>query len=161
MRAPCARSCWSRWCLVLAAPAHASTPSSVTVRGDATHDNRVTGAPEPTLGLRWALDFGDEVSYPVIAGGAVFVTVRPADSEAYGTTAVAVDLATGAVRWTRPVGGTYYWSALAYGDGRLYLVNFDGQLTALSPATGATLWSVKLDQYSFSTPPGVHGARCT
>ena len=102
--------------------------------------------PEPPLGVRWALDFAAAVSYPVVAGGTVFVTVRPADGAAYGTTAVAVDLATGAVRWTRPVGGSYYWSALAYGDGRLYLLNFDGRLTALSPATGATLWSSQLDQ---------------
>jgi outer membrane protein assembly factor BamB len=68
-----------------------------------------------------------------------------------------VDLATGSVRWTRPVGGSYYWSALAYGDGRLYLLNFDGRLTALSPATGATLWTTQLDQYSFSTAPVYHG----
>jgi hypothetical protein len=32
--------------IAVAAPAHAAGPSTVTVRGDATHDNRVTGAPE-------------------------------------------------------------------------------------------------------------------
>ena len=63
--------------IAVAAPARAATPSSVTMRGDATHDNRVTGAPEPPLGVRWALDIGAAVSYPVIAGGTVFVTVRP------------------------------------------------------------------------------------
>lgn len=138
--------------LLCAASARASTPSTVTLRGDATHDNRVTGAPEPGLGIRWAAALGRAVSYPVIAEGRVFVTVRP-DSDAYGTELVALDLATGAVQWRLPVAGTYYWSALAYGDGRLYLVNFDGQLTALTPATGASQWSVKLSQYSFSTPP--------
>ncbi len=143
--------------ITVAAPARAAGPSTVTARGDATHDNRVTGAPEPPLGVRWALDFGAPVSYPVVAGGTVFVTVRAVDGAAYGTTAVAVDLATGAVRWTRPVGGTYYWSALAYGDGRLYLLNFDGRLTALSPSTGGTLWTTQLDQYSFSTAPVYHG----
>ena len=153
MRAPCARSCWSRWCWSWRLPRAPSTPSSVTLRGDATHDNRVTEAPEPALGLRWTAQLGDDVSYPVIAEGRVFVTVRPANTEAYGTELVALDLATGAVAWRLPVAGTYYWSALAYGDGRLYLVNFDGQLTALAPATGAALWSVKLSQYSFSTPP--------
>jgi outer membrane protein assembly factor BamB len=138
--------------LLSAASARASTPSTVTLRGDATHDNRVTGAPEPGLGIRWAAALGRAVSYPVVAEGRVFVTVR-ADSEAYGTELVALDLQTGAVQWRLPVAGTYYWSALAYGDGRLYLVNFDGQLTALTPATGASQWSVKLSQYSFSTPP--------
>ena len=131
-----------------AAPARAATPSTVTLRGDATHDNRVTGAPEPPLGVRWAVALGDAVSYPVIADGSVFVTVRPADTEAYGTEAVALDLATGATRWRIPVSGTYYWSALAYDQGRLYLVNVDGQLTALAPGTGATLWSTKLSQSS-------------
>lgn len=38
--------------ITVAAPARAAGPSTVTVRGDATHDNRVTGAPEPPLGVR-------------------------------------------------------------------------------------------------------------
>ena len=139
--------------VLFAGSARAATPSSVTQRGDATHDNRVTGAPEPPLGVRWALDMGAAVSYPVIAGNTVFVTVRPPESAAYGTTAVAVDLATGAVRWTRPVAGAYYWSAMAYDQGRVFVLDGDGDLVALAPATGATLWSTKLSQYSFSTPP--------
>ena len=139
--------------VLFAGSARAATPSSVTHRGDATHDNRVTGAPEPPLGVRWALDMGAAVSYPVIAGNTVFVTVRPPESAAYGTTAVAVDLATGAVRWTRPVAGAYYWSAMAYDQGRVFVLDGDGDLAALAPATGATLWSTKLSQYSFSTPP--------
>ena len=138
---------------VAAAPARADTPSTVTLRGDATHDNRVTGAPEPPLGVHWAVDLGAAVSYPVIAEGTVFVTVRPPEGGDYGTTAVALDLATGSVRWTRPVSGAYYWSALAYDQGRLFLVNGDGRLSALAPASGATLWTTQLSQYSFSTPP--------
>ena len=129
--------------IAIATPARAATPSTVTIRGDATHDNRVTGAPEPPLGVRWALDMGAAVSYPVVAGGSVYATVRPAGDGGYGTVAVAVDLASGAVRWTRPVSGTYYWSAMTYGDGRLYLVNFDGRLSALDPATGAPLWTTR------------------
>jgi outer membrane protein assembly factor BamB len=138
---------------IAAAPARAATPSTVTLRGDATHDNRVIGAPEPPLGVHWAVDLGAAVSYPVIAEGMVFVTVRPPDGAAYGTTAVALDLATGGVRWTRPVSGAYYWSALAYDQGRLFLVNGDGRLSAIAPATGATLWTTQLSQYSFSSPP--------
>jgi outer membrane protein assembly factor BamB len=139
--------------MLAAAPARAATPSTVTLRGDATHDNRVTGAPEPPLGVRWAVDLGAAVSYPVIAEGMVFVTVRPPEGAAYGTTAVALDLATGSVRWTRPVSGAYYWSALAYDQERLFLVNGDGRLSAIAPATGATLWTTQLSQYSFSSPP--------
>src|SRR5215208_4618018 len=137
----------------LAAPDAASAPSTVTIAGDATHDNRVTGAPEPPLGVKWAVRLGDDVSYPVVAEGKVFVTVRPANTEVYGTELVALDLASGAVLWRRPVAGTYYWSAAAYDQGRLIVVNFDGRVTALSPATGGTLWSTKLDQSSFGTAP--------
>jgi outer membrane protein assembly factor BamB len=131
-----------------AAPGHAATPATVTGRGDATHDNRITGAPEPPLGVRWAVDLGAPVSYPVIAEGKAFVTVGDG-----GTTAVALDLATGAVLWRKPLPGAYWWSALAYGGGRLFAVNTDGRLWALAPATGATIWSIQLSQYSFSTPP--------
>ena len=103
--------------------------------------------------MHWAVDLGAAVSYPVIAEGTVFVTVRPPEGGDYGTTAVALDLATGSVRWTRPVSGAYYWSALAYDQGRLFLVNGDGRLSALAPASGATLWTTQLSQYSFSSPP--------
>jgi outer membrane protein assembly factor BamB len=138
---------------VLAVPADAATPSTVTLRGDSTHDNRVTGAPEPPLGVRWAVELGGDVSYPVIAEGSVFVTLRPAVDGPYGTEVVALDLATGRVKWWRPESGSYYWSTLAYDQGRLVLVNFDGRVTGIAPATGASLWSVQLDQYDFSTPP--------
>jgi hypothetical protein len=37
--------------VLVVAPARAAMPSTVTLRGDATHDNRVTGAPEPPLGV--------------------------------------------------------------------------------------------------------------
>jgi outer membrane protein assembly factor BamB len=142
----------------LAPPARAAGPATVTLGGDATHDNRVTGAPEPPLGLRWATHLGAAVSYPVVADGRVFVTVRPqAGDGPYGTEVYAVDLATGRVVWSRPESGTYFWSALAYDSGRLVLVNFDGRVTGIAPSDGATLWTRQLSQYDFSTPPTPYG----
>src|SRR4051794_30446757 len=142
------------------APARAASPQTSTWRGDPTRDNRVTGAPEPALGVLWALDMGAPVSYPVVAGDAVFVSVRNPGGDAYGTTVAALDLATGAVRWTRPIAGTYYWSGLAYDGGRLFVLDFDGDLTALSPATGATLWNRRLPgQYDFDSPPAARDGR--
>jgi len=147
--------------LALASPsAHAASPQTTTWRGDPTRDNRVTGAPEPALGVLWALDMGAPVSYPVVAGNTVFVTTRNPGGDAYGTTVVALDLATGAVRWTRPIAGTYYWSGLAYDAGRLFVLDFDGDLTALSPASGATLWNRRLPgQYDFDSPPAARDGR--
>ncbi len=142
---------------LLAAPARAATPSTVTLRGDRTHDNRVTGAPEPPLGVRWAVELGTDVSYPVVAGGSVFVTVRPSEDGPYGTEIVALDLATGGVKWRRAESGAYFWSGHAYDQGRLIVVNGDGRVRALSPATGAPLWQRQLSQYSFSTPPVAYG----
>ena len=48
----------------------------------------------------------------------------------------------------------YFWSGLAYGDGRVYAVNGDGLLRAFDPATGAQKWIRQLPgQYSFSSEP--------
>ena len=147
------------WLALVATAAHAATPATTTFRGDPTRDNRVTGAPEPALGVLWARDFGAAVSYPVVAGNTVFVSARSAGS-GYGTTVVALDLASGAVLWTRPIAGTYYWSGLAYDGGRLFVLDSDGDLTALSPADGATLWNRKLPgQYSFDSPPAARDGR--
>jgi outer membrane protein assembly factor BamB len=147
------------WLALLAASAHAASPATTTFRGDATRDNRVTGAPEPGLGVLWARDLGGAVSYPVVAGSTVFVSARTS-GDAYGTTVAALDLATGAVRWTRPIAGTYYWSGLAHDGGRLFVLDFDGDLTALSPATGATLWTRDLPgQYAFDSPPAARDGR--
>jgi outer membrane protein assembly factor BamB len=137
----------------VATSARAATPSTTTLRGDPTHDNRVTGAPEPPLGVHWAVQLGAAISYPVIADGMVFVTTRPGADAPYGTEVHALDLATGQQRWWRPESGTYWWSALAYDQGRLALVNFDGRVTGIDAKTGATLWTTQLDQYDFSTPP--------
>jgi hypothetical protein len=48
---------------LLAPAAQAAAPATTTYRGDPTRDNRVTGAPEPGLGVLWARDFGAAVSY--------------------------------------------------------------------------------------------------
>jgi outer membrane protein assembly factor BamB len=107
----------------------------------------------PNLQQRWTKDLGGPVSYPVVAGGKVFVTVGNAG--AYGTKLYALDLATGSIAWG-PVdlGGTYWWSASAYEGGRLFVLNYDGVLRAFDAATGAQHWTVDLPgQWSFDSPP--------
>ena len=97
-----------------------------------------------------------DVSYPVIAGGRVFVTVEHTDT--YGTTLYALDAATGATDWFAGLAGTFGFSALAYDGRRVFALNYDGVLTAFVAATGHQLWSVQMPVQagvtpSFTAPP--------
>jgi outer membrane protein assembly factor BamB len=106
----------------------------------------------PPLTQRWTTTFDSSVSYPLIAEGKVFVTVRNVSQ--YGTKLYALDQATGKSVWARAIAGTYYWSNAAYNDGAVFVLNFDGVLTAFSAADGTRLWKTQLPgQYAFSSPP--------
>lgn len=110
----------------------------------------------PPLKQKWSVNFGQAISYPVIAGGKVFVTVR--NASAYGTNLYALDGATGVTVWG-PValGGTYWWSALCYENGRVFALNGDGVLSAFDAANGSVIWSKQLPgQYSFDSAPTVY-----
>jgi outer membrane protein assembly factor BamB len=57
-----------------------------------------------------------------------------------------------------PLGGSYWWSALAYDNGQLFALNTSGQLQAFDPATGARTWTTQLPgQSSFTSPPTAVG----
>jgi len=116
------------------------------------------GALAPPLTSRWSRDLPGPVSYPLIAAGKVFVTTSTTPGGSYGTTLFALDQATGATVWSRPIAGTYYWSAAAYEAGRVFVVNFDGLLQAFDAGTGAPVWATQLPgQYAFSSPPTAQG----
>jgi outer membrane protein assembly factor BamB len=121
---------------------------------DATHTGSVTTEHLiPPLKQRWAVDFGQNISYPLIADGKVFVSVRNASS---GTTLFALNAANGGVIWSFSVGGFSRWSGLCYEDGRVFAVNSDGLLRALDGASGSVIWQVQLPgQFVFSAPPTV------
>jgi outer membrane protein assembly factor BamB len=92
------------------------------------------------------------VSYPVIAGGRVFVTVE--NSQSYGTELYALDASTGAADWSVGLGGTYGFSALAYDGQRVFALNYNGVLTAFAASTGHELWAAQMPgQYAFTAPP--------
>jgi outer membrane protein assembly factor BamB len=148
-----------------AAPTAARTaaPTSslaVAFQGNALHDGySVRGVAAPPLRKEWSRKFTGGVSYPIVAEGRVFVTV--ADPRArYGTTLHALDQRTGRNAW-RPVklGGTYWWSALTYGDGRVFALNHDGLLRAFAARTGKLLWSRQLRGYSYDSAPTYAGGR--
>lgn len=143
---------------LLFTPARAQTTSTpaANYQGDSTHSGfaDVPGL-TPPLKQKWSVNFGQAISYPVIAEGKVFVTVR--NPSAYGTQLHALDAATGQPAWGPiPLGGTYYWSALCYEDGRLFAINGDGLLRAFHAASGDLVWSRQLPgQWSFTSPPTV------
>ncbi|MCX4847963.1 PQQ-binding-like beta-propeller repeat protein [Streptomyces sp. NBC_00893] len=135
------------------------TGATTTYQINARHDGSLvdTAVGAPPLSQKWSRDLGGNVSYPIVAGGRVFATA--ASSDGHGTVLHAIDAATGEDAW-EPVdlGGTYWWSALAYGGARLYAQNDDGVLTAFDPATGAKIWTTTLaPQYSFTSPPTFAG----
>jgi len=162
-------------CAAMAVPASAGAPldvapaaarkapaSSLAVafQGNALHDGHsVRGVAAPPLRKEWSRTFPGSVSYPIVAEGRVFVTA--ADPEVrYGTTLYALDQRTGRNAW-RPfkLGGPYWWSALAYGDGRLFALNHAGDLRAFSARTGALLWTRRLAQHIYTSSPTFAGGR--
>jgi len=135
----------------------ANAESSVTYQGTASHSGNIEdSALKLPLKQLWATDLGGSVSYPVVGSNKVFVTVAGDMSMGpYGSKLIALDERTGDIAWG-PVslGGTYWWSALAYDNGKVFAVNYDGLLRAYDAATGTPAWSAKMGkQRSFSGPP--------
>lgn len=131
---------------------------AVTYLQDVSHDGTVSGDTlAPPLTKQWSrTDLGGTVSYPLIAGGKVFVTVQGP----YGTGSTppkwiyALDENTGATIWSKPESGTYGFLSAAYDNGSVYLLNYDGLLQSFDAATGTVNWSITLTgQYAFDSAP--------
>ncbi|UQA63308.1 PQQ-binding-like beta-propeller repeat protein [Polyangium aurulentum] len=127
---------------------------AVTYQINPFHDGSQIGNPLPLpLTKKWSVNLGGQISYPLIAGGRVFVTVGKQPN--YGTKLHALDEHTGAPLWgPLTISGTYFFSGAAYDAGKVYVVNFDGVLRAFDAATGTFLWGKQMPgQYAFSSPP--------
>lgn len=106
----------------------------------------------------WSVTLNGTVSYPLVAGGMVFVTTaKPpvVGLSPYGTSLYALNKQTGAIIWGPvAISGTYFWSGHAYDHGKLFVINYDGKLSSFDAVTGAAGWSVQLPgQSSFTSPP--------
>jgi outer membrane protein assembly factor BamB len=121
---------------------------------DATHTGSITTDHlTPPLRQRWVVDFGQAISYPLIADGRVFVTVRKPNN---GTTLFALDTMFGGIIWSFDLGGSSQWSGTCYENGRVFAVNGSGLLRAFDAATGSVIWNVQLPgQFVFTAPPTV------
>jgi len=93
------------------------------------------------------------MSYPLIAGGKVFVTVR--NVSAFGTELYALNAADGATLWSYSLGGFSYWSAICYENGRVFALNSDGLLRAIDGDNGAVIWSQQVPGLTFTSAPTV------
>jgi outer membrane protein assembly factor BamB len=129
---------------------------SVAWQNNAVHDGFDAASPlVPPLTLKWSRDLSgsgvDTISYPLIAGGMVFVTTATMN---YGNTLLALDENTGTTIWSANLPGTYFFADAAYDSGKIFVVNFDGLMKAFDAASGTLLWSVSLPgQYAFTSPP--------
>jgi len=139
---------------LLGATAAASAQNSVSYQINAQH----TGATVFQGGLKlplkqlWTRNLGGLVTYPLLAGNLLFVSV--ADAQSYGSVYYALDRSTGATVWSHPIAGTYFTSLAAYDSGAVFVLNYNGVLTAFAAETGKTLWQVQLPtQYSFGAAP--------
>jgi outer membrane protein assembly factor BamB len=149
------------------APTPAATPpptkgTAVAYQIDATHSGAQFDTITPPLAQRWSRDLGGQISYPLIVGGRIFVTVaNPSSSSNYGSKLYALDEANGNTLWG-PIdlgeGFGFNWTNAAYDAGSVFVLRYDGLLRAFDVASGALLWSKQLpDQYAFWSPPTASG----
>ena len=102
-------------CIVFAATAEAQVApeQARNFQINATHTGAISSDHLiPPLRQRWVVNFGQPISYPLIADGKVYVTVRNAGS---GTTLYSLNAATdGATIWSSALGGNSAWSAVCH-----------------------------------------------
>ena len=137
---------------------------AVAYQIDPAHTGSQSDTIAPPLVQRWSRDLGGPLSYPLIAEGKVYVTIRiqnqigPSVSRLY-----ALDAATGATAWGPiDIAGTRGWSASAYEAGRIFTLNYDGQLRAFDATSGALFWETQLmtgpnQAWAFDSPPTALG----
>ena len=111
------------------------------------------------LTKKWSIGMPDLISYPLIADGKVYVTTRGING-GYGTVLFAINAVNGTKLWRKNIPGTYFWSGLAYGNGKVYVINFDGKMRCFDGATGNLAWQRQLPgQYAFSSAPTYSNGR--
>ena len=112
--------------------------------GGPTHEGAVARAITPPLSPRWTTAVGGHVlsASPAIADGTVFVTVTDLGDGGSGGV-VALDLATGAVKW-RATTGVQVRGGVAVIGAIVVVPRIDGIVLGLDAATGAVMWRHEL-----------------
>ena len=140
--------------ILFATSATAQTPveQARTFQVNTTHTGSITSPGlVPPLRQKWSINFGDYISYPIIADGRVFVTVKHS-GPLYDSQVYAIDAASGAILWSFNLTGESLWSALTYENGRLFASTAEGGLRRFDAATGAVIWTKSVGG-PFTAPP--------
>jgi hypothetical protein len=145
-----------------------STPVAITVtpppttvatafQNDSRHDGMDLGDTfnPATLHQAWSDDLNPTsgtatVSYPLIAGGRIFVMVADVASSSEFGSFVALDAATGATDWQVSSNGGLV--GLTYDGGQVFAQGATGALTAYDAANGHVNWTIPADGDSISAP---------
>ena len=128
-------------------PPPTSPGQAVAYQIDPTHTGSQVDVVTPPLTQRWSRDLGSSVSYPLIAGGKVFVIA--------GGNLYALNGANGVTVWGPIVIGGY--PGIAYESGRVFAINSAGLLRGYDVATGNQVWTRQLQGQSFSSAPTAVG----
>lgn len=137
---------------------------TVTYQGDYAHSGRITfGASGPSFppAGHWSVTLGGTLtSYPIIAGGMVFVTTDLSPTgQATGNSLYALDETTGSIVWGPATAAAITgFSAIAYDHGTLFVTG-DYGVRSFDAATGTPGWAnYQLTAYPLeSIPTAVNG----
>lgn len=95
----------------------------------------------------WTVTLDGAISYPLIAGGTVFVTTTAGSL-------YALNKQTGSFVWGPKAISGGYWTGHAYDNGTVFVLTYDGILSSFDAATGQPGWITQLPyQWSFTSPP--------
>ncbi len=120
-------------------------------RGNARLTGVSASTPPATLKLLWTYDAGDIIdSSAAIADGVVYVGGGDGDL-------IALDLASGALRWKYATGNLIGESSPAVGPDAVYIGDLGGILHAVSTRDGKALWTFKTTSEIKSSPVVVPG----
>jgi outer membrane protein assembly factor BamB len=132
-------------------PSPTPTPSgpgqAVGYQIDPAHTGSQFDTVSPPLTQRWSRNLGSAVSYPLIAGGKIFVVA--------GVNLYALDSTNGATVWGPIEVGVS--RGLAFDSGRVFAVNHGGLLRGFDATTGTQVWSRQLQGQAFTSPPSAMG----
>jgi outer membrane protein assembly factor BamB len=134
----------------------AAPPEATTYQMTVDHAGVTTsgGAVALQANPLWSIDLGGPISYPLISGGIVYVTIGAGASATSGTQLVALDAKTGKTLWGPVSFPGRPWSNAAVDGGKVFVVDNDGLLSSFDAATGTPGFSEQLPgQYFFTSPP--------
>jgi len=129
-----------------AARAQAPADNWTQFRGNARLTGIAAVAPPATPALRWTYEAGEAIdASPAIADGSVYVATSNGDL-------VAIDLASGKLRWKYATGGLIGESSPAVGGGQVFFGDLNGTVHAVSAADGSKRWTFKTGGEVKSSP---------